>query len=231
MTDPFTQDPPTPGEDVIKVGDKVFSQGELNNLISLGAKAQELEKNHGAIEKFVSEWGRKNDELGKLREELEEVKKSASAPKPAVSTEFTEEQRVLAQKQIADIMGGQPVTDKQLDTWFEAKYTQRKSAEKLLDELSELEGQIDGTDGRPKFDSKEILDFMATNGTKKPMIAYKELHGDKLDEWSQKELLKAKPKGFYTEERASAIKQPPAVKITKDNLNQMVREQLYGAQE
>lgn len=227
MADPFTQDPSSEEVTKIKVGEKEFTQDELNSLVSFGEKAREIEKNHGSFDKYVSDYGRKSDEIGKLRAENEALKSKPVEP-VKVDTEFTEEQRQVAQKQLADIMGGQPVTDKQLDTWFETKYTVRRSAEKLLDELGSLESEIDGSDGRPKFDQQEVLDYMAKNGTKKPMLAYKELHGDELDKWTHRELIRAKPQGWNTEEQAPTAKQPAPVKITRDNLNSLVSEQLYG---
>lgn len=224
MTDPFT--PEEEEISKIKVGDKEYSQDELDSLISLGSKAQEIEKNHGSLDKFTSEWGRKNDELGKLRAENEAFKVKSTEP---VNTEFTQEQKVQAQKQLTEIMGGQPVTQEALETWFESKYTTRRSAEKLIDELGDLEKEIDGSDGRPKFNGQEVLDYMAKNGTKKPSLAYKEMHESELDAWKLKELAETKPAGFHTEDVPTGNKKPKEVRVTNTNLDALLKEQLYSS--
>jgi hypothetical protein len=144
------------------------------------------------------------------------------------NTTWTDDQKVLVKQQLQDILGGEVVTNKQLDEW----YSQRRSGERLLEECDDLGSEIDGKDGRPKFDTEVILQHMSETGIKSPMKAYKDKYENELDKWRESELLRAKPNGMVTQEGGGfQSKQPSPVKITKDNLSQLMSEALYGAQE
>src|SRR4030042_759119 len=99
----------------------------------------------------------------------------------------------------------------------------RREGEKLLDDCKDMEGEIDGKDGRPAFKTKEILDHMVLTGIKNPMKAYKDKYEIEIDKWKEQQLRGAKPRGLFTEPSSTAgSKQPPNVRVTRDNLDAMV---------
>lgn len=208
--------------DKIKLGEREYSQDELTKLVDLGSRASEIEKNHGSLDNFVTDYGRTKNKVGAYEKELEELRAKAEATQ--FPSEFTEEQKKNAQDQLSKLLGGQPLTRQEMESW----YVNRRQAEKLLDEMEDLSEKIDGSDGRPKFDTSAVLSYMEQNGTKKPLLAYKEMYEKELEEWKQNELAKAKPQGIYSEEETAAIKEPKDVRPSADNLDALLKEALYS---
>jgi len=54
---------------------------------------------------------------------------------------------------------------------------------KLEETLSSLEEEYDGTDGRPKFDRRAVLEYCVVNGIPDPEKGYLLMNQDKLTEW------------------------------------------------
>ena len=78
----------------------------------------------------------------------------------------------------------------------------------LVRRVKELELEINGSDGRPKFNSDEIIPFMAENQLDDLEEAYQLKHSAELVGWEN-----------------------PSEKITTDNLNEKVDAFLNGEQE
>lgn len=208
----------------IKLGEREFDQAELDRLVSLGEKAAEIEKNHGSLDKFVSESGRRADEIGRYKKELDELK----AKQPPTETkvgELTPEQIELAKKQLQDLIGGPPVTQSE----FAKMYVAMREGERLIDECEGLAKEIDGKDGRPKFDRQEIIDYMSETGIKKPLAAYKDKYEKEIKDWETKQLT-TKPKTDATLP-PNGQQDPKVVRPTRDNLQQLIKESLYGPNE
>jgi len=231
MADNFFQEPEQQPEapEPIKLGDKTYSQEELNHLVELGSRAGEIEKTHGPLDKVVSEFGRRAEEVGKYRKEIDELKKKYEAPQPQ-SGELTEEQRLMARVQLEKLIGGKPLTAEELNTQLDQWYTTRRSAEKLLEKCDDYQKEISGEDGRPKFVTEQILNHMQETGIRDPLKAYKDKFEPELEKWKSGELNKSKATGFVTQEPTGLTpKQPRDVKVTKENLSQLVSEAIYGA--
>ena len=106
--------------------------------------------------------------------------------------------------------------------------TSTSFTEKLLEECAGLEEEVTGEDGRPKFNTEDMLKHMEETGIKSPMKAYKDKYEKELDEWKESELNKTRGSSLPTLSSMGTNKQPIAPKVTKDNLNEMVREALLG---
>jgi hypothetical protein len=72
-----------------------------------------------------------------------------------------------------------------------------KEDEALEDYLQALEYTYDGSDGRPKFDRKKVLEFCIQHGISNPEDGYKLLHYDELVDW-------------YLRQKQQAPKPPPS---------------------
>lgn len=212
----------------IKLGEAEYTQDELNELVELGGRAKKIQEDHGDLDRFVSEFGRKSQEIGTYKKELEELRAKIEDQKADSPTgELNEFQKEAAKKQISSLLGGEPVTMASLDQW----YVSRRAAEKLLEDCNSQEAKIDGSDGRPKFKTSEILQHMTETGIKVPLKAYKDKYEKELDAWKEKELAKEKGTPSFTSERRVDNKEPSQVKPNKDNLSKLVAESLYGPQE
>ncbi len=210
----------------VKVGEKEFSQEELDRLVSLGEKAAEVEKNHGSFDKFVSDYGRTKEDIGKYKRQVEEME-SKMKEAPQAPSELSAEQVALAKQQLNMLLGGEPITQGN----FARMYVAMRDGEKLLEECDDLAKEINGTDGRPKFDREEMINYMSETGIKKPLLAYKDKYEKELDAWGTSQLTK-KPEGMSTlSPSGGGSKEPVQPKVTRDNLTQMISEAMYGSQE
>jgi hypothetical protein len=209
----------------IKLGEAEYDPKELEEMVAKGKKVDEYQKKYNTdFDKAWSSYGKTTQENKALREELEAVKAQRSSnPQPQVTGELTEDQIQMAREQAKKIG---IVTQGDLDQWYQT----RRSSEKLLDECGNLEGTITGDDGRPKFSTKEILDYMVETGIKNPEKAYKDKYEKELDGWKQAELAKSKGQYMPTlSELGKKTSTPAQIKITKDNIAQMVNEELWGS--
>lgn len=112
---------------------------------------------------------------------------------------------------------------------FRNFYVQERAAERLLDEAGSLETKYTGEDGRPKFNRDEILTYMGETGIRNPEQAYKVKYESDIDAWKEKQLGSARRPGLVTETSTNAGgKMPSAIKITKENLSEMVNKGLDG---
>jgi len=209
----------------IKIGEQEYEPKELESFIEKGKKVDEYQKKYNTdFDKAWSSYGKTTQENKALKEQLEALQSEQNARKEVVTGELTDAQiqEARAQARKLGIM-----TQGDMDSW----YQQRRSAEKLLEECSSYEGEIDGKDGRPKFNSEEILNHMADTGIKNPLKAYKDKYEKEIDAWKQSELNKEKGETMPTLTQTASIKQPKTPSVTKDNIGQMIREQLWGGQE
>jgi hypothetical protein len=227
----FFKQPEEPKEEAqaekVKIGEREFDQTELDRLVKLGEKATEVEKTYGSMDKFVAESGRRANEIGKYKQQLEELQSKIQQSQQG-SGELSPEQVDLAKRQLNNLIGGEPITDKN----FAKLYVAMREGEKLIDECSDLSKEIDGSDGRPKFDKDEIINYMSETGIKKPLAAYRDKFEEQLKTWETGQLAGARPKSIFTQGAGSGEKQPSEVRPrTTDDLAKMLTESIYGPQE
>lgn len=206
----------------IKIGEVEYDPKELEAYVEKGKKVDEYTKKYNTdFDKAWSSYGKTTTENKQLREELDKLKaETQTRQQVAAPGELSEEQIQQAREQARKIG---IVTQGDLDNWYQS----RRAAEKLLEECGTHEQEINGEDGRPKFVTEEILTHMQETGIKSPIKAYKDKYETELDKWKESELGKERGHVLPTLSTPSlASKQPSQPKVTKDNLQQMIREQL-----
>ena len=211
----------------IKLGEIEYDPKELEELVQKGKKVDEYSKRYNTdFDKAWSSYGKTTQENKTLKEELEKIKSSATAHQQIQNNgELTDEQIQQAREQARKIG---IVTSGDLESW----YTQRRSAERLLEECSKLESETTGEDGRPKFNTEEILQHMQETGIKSPFKAYKDKYEKELEVWKDSELNQAKGINMPTlSPTGQGNKTPANIKVTKDNIGSLVSEALFGGQE
>lgn len=227
FSDPEPVKPEAPEPQPITIGEKQYTQDDLTKLVGLGERAAEIEKNYGSFDKFVSESGRRADEIGKYKKQLQEIelqKQAEEEARKSAPPTLTPEQIEQARRQLTELLGGEPITQAN----FTKMYVNMRQGEKLIEECDDLAGEINGQDGRPKFDRDEIITYMAETGIKKPLLAYKDKYENEIKQWEAGQLAKESKKMATMEPAGVAeVRQP---KTTKDNLAQMISESLYGPQ-
>lgn len=209
----------------IKLGEKEYSQEELSQLVGLGESYREIETKYNTkLDRVWPEFGKSQNRVKELEAELERMKQVQSAPKDL------DDNAIREAKEAAKKIG--LVTDEQFADFmsknFRQFYQQERAAERLIDDCKDFEGEYDGKDGRPAFKTEEILNYMNETGIKNPELAYKTKYETQLDAWKSSELSKAKKPGLTTVTESEGIKMPKGVKVTRDNLQDLIREQLEG---
>lgn len=212
----------------IKVGDQEYSQDELDRLVSLGKIGVEAEEKYNTkLDKVWPEFSKTKNEYKQLKEELEQTK-SQVQQKVEQGDQLPEEgvkQAQEAARKLGIVL--EPDFEKRLGDSFRKYYVQERAAEKLLEEGKELEREITGKDGRPKFDLEKTLTFMSQNpGFKEIKKAYEAMHPEELAEWRADQILKGKKKGISTLEDTPSDKQPQEVRLNNDNLAKALEEAL-----
>jgi len=217
----------------IKVGEKEFSQDELSQLVGLGEIARKVESEYKTdISKVWPEYTKSQNRLKELERELEETKKRLP-----IDQTLTEDEKSLAVQRLKEL-GFIQKNDLEQSEFvkredFRQLHTLERETDKLLDECEDLEGEIDGKDGRPAFRKIDVLRYMQETGIKSPEKAYKMKYETELSAWSQSELAKLKKPGLTTSTTPSAAesKMPEEVKPNKSNLTSLLSEVLNGTPE
>lgn len=212
-------------ETKIKLGDREYSQDELSQLVGVAEKVSSLEKQYNTkLDKVWPEFGRSQNENRTLKEQLERVQAQARGNQdldPDTARQALEQARKLGLVTKEDFK--QFMTEN-----FRDLYRVERETDSLLGDLDGLEREIDGKDGRPKFDKIAVLEHMRENGFKSPMKAYKDMYEEQLDQWKAQKLSAKAPGVYTTTQSTQGSKQPQDVKITKNNLNDMVNAALQG---
>lgn len=99
----------------------------------------------------------------------------------------------------------------------ERELRQREEDHKVEAELSRLEKEWNGTNGRPKFDRKQVIDYCLKNGIGNPEVGFKALKEQDLINWHIEQAI-AKSKGIKTE--ASDGSGSSQVGVTSDDLRE-----------
>lgn len=228
------QDEEEPQEEeasTFKIGDKEYSQDELNELVELGNFAREVEtKQNTKLDKLYPEFTRKSQKVKELEAEMEKMREEQTKQSEPQQGDLTQEQIAEARKAGRKI--GFLTEDSMQDVMskqFRQFYLQERAAEKLLDSCEGLASKIDGKDGRPAFKTEEILSYMQETGFKDPEKAYKDKYESEIDAWKAEQINKARKPGMTTIEGSTAgSKQPKPVKVTGNNLEEVMREALEG---
>ena len=220
-------------EELFNLGDKQYTQDELNRLVGLGETATELEsKWNTKIDGLYSGFTKKSQAVKEYEEKIAELEgEIATKNTPALPED--EEQAIRQAKEAARKIG--IVLKDDLDTLGYVKkdeygslYSQQRSGEKILEDVRKMESEIDGKDGRPAFDSEKVLEFMKENNISNPTIAYKLQNEEALDAWKESKYRDARKPGVVTLDGRAGGKQPANVRPNKDNLSDLVSQALEG---
>ena len=198
--DDFLKEPETPEEtekqeepEKIKIGEREFTQEELNRRIGLSDVAIESEEKYDRpISKYWPEYTKSQQRIKELEEKLQGAEQTTSAP-TAGSPEEVKTQALKQAKELGLI------TVDDINNYIDARvegYKLREDVDALIDESKK--------DGKPVPTETELLNYMAENGIRNPDKAYKLMFEDELDSWKEKKLKSIKTEGLKTQETSTA---------------------------
>ena len=223
----------------VKVGEKEYSQDELSNLVGLGETAKEYEtKWNRKISEFYPDYTQKSQKLSdyekkdaerqvilEKQEKEEEEKRQEELEERARAGKLSPEEIKQAALREARELGLLTRED------FNEEVRKEITMQKTVDQLKE-DTQIAVEGAKEKYgistNNEDVWKHMKENGYTKPDKAIKDMFEQEIDKWKEEQLLKARPRGFTTQEGTEAGgKQPPERKrLTKDKLGDAIVESL-----
>jgi len=207
----------------VKIGEKEYSQDELSGLVGLGEKAKELEdKWNTKIDRLYPEYTKKSQKLSEYEDKMKAFEEEKSKSEQEQLTKKSTEGELSPEEQaklIKQELGKYGVVTKDDIFKYIADFNQ---GQQLINDIDKIAEEAKA-DGKPNVTRQELVDYMDENGVKNPNAAYKLMFESELKEWEAKQIGKIKRPGLVTEEGSTAgSKSPAPVKVTKDNLAQLL---------
>jgi len=219
-----------------KFGEEEYTKEQLEELVNFGKLAKEAEERYDTkIDRVYPEFTKKSQLIKEYEQKIQDYEsKFKEFETKNTQPAYQDDEQVRLAKEAAKKIG--LLTKEDIDELglitkdrFNQEYNSVRQAEKLLDGMTKYSKDLDGSDGRPKFDVDEILEYMNETGIQDYKIAYKIKYDDQLTAWKSKELGKAKRPGLYTEENSTlSDKAPRETRTTRDNLGDSIRQALEG---
>lgn len=223
----------------IVINGQEYDSSDAQELIGLGQKTREYEQKwNTSLDRVWPEYGRLSQEYKTTQSELEkartqlsqfEQKKDAGTETESDVMKAREAARKLGIIMKDDLDQSGYLRKDQLDSYLEEREMQRKAVEQVLQNAENLEKEIDGTDGRPKFNKKVVLSYANTYGFNDLKAAYEDMHADSINAWKEAQISAQKKPGLKTLSSTPGNKEPKSSPVTDDNVNDRLREALWGS--
>jgi hypothetical protein len=170
-------------------------------------------------------------ELETARQQLTQfqTKKDAGTETQADVAQAKEAARKLGLTLNEDLEKSGYIKKDELDSYLEEREKQRDAVKSILSTAEKLEKEIDGTDGRPKFNKKVVLAYAQAYGIGDLQKAYEDMHADSIKSWQDAKIAAEKKPGLKTLQSISGNKEPKSVFVTDDNVNNLLKERLWGS--
>lgn len=203
--------------DQFQVGDKEYSLEELQTLIDKGSYALDMEKEFNTDFKNAwSAYGKSQNRIKEMETELDKYKTQApvAESKPEINLDEEFSKRGILSREEADKL-------------VEEKLATKERTNQIVSQFKKLEGDLTGEDGRPKFESEKVLEYMQQNpGLLDPEKAYNMMYLDEISTWKAEQLSKKPGFAPTNTSNTAANKQPQPVSYNRDNVDAALREAL-----
>ena len=211
----------TPAVESFKLGDKEYSQEDLQKLVGLGEMAREAEEKWNTpINKVFPEYTKATQKNKEYEAKIAELQAPKPTENPLPNAQLTSEQKEEAKRQLAELGFG--------EDQYRRIVREELAAKDLISNVNSIvENQ--SKIGNPATTSQELLTHMQETGIKDPTKAYKDMFETELDAIKEKKLATIKPQGMVTTEASTAgSKMPTNIKVNRANIAQIVAEALGG---
>jgi len=220
----------------ITINGQEYDPAEAQDLIETGRKTKDYETQWSTkLDSVWPEYGRSREEIKTLKSELEAYKQKAVEGN--VTKQETAEAKATAQQlgvKLEDLDKAGYIKKTDLESFLEErdakKDTIKQATDKVLAEADNLQKEIDGSDGRPKFKKAAVIAYASQYGFKDLKEAYENMWDDEIKVWKEKQIEKETRKGLQTQ-GAAASKDPKQPGVSKDNVDSILKEALWGGQE
>lgn len=227
----------------IIINGQEFSPEDATQLIELGNKYKKIESDlNTSLDKVYPEYTRASQQLKEKEKllaerdaELEALRQSREKEKALETPEDVKKIREAArQVGLADtdyLKEQGYMTKDEVKAYLDEQEKLKQAAQGVMDQANALAKEIDGSDGRVKFNPKAVMAYAYVNGKNDLREAYEEMNAEDNVAWKQKQLEEAERAKGLTTLKAGGKKEPQRTKITNDNLGQALGEWLNGIPE
>lgn len=232
--------PPVVEEKVV-INGREFDASSASELIGLGEKTREYETKYNtkfdsvypAYTKATQDLKQRNTDLEAARQKLAQYEQKKDA---GTETELDVKQAQEAARKLNIVLRDDLEKDgyvkrADLDKYLEEREKQKDSVQQVLTTAEKLEKEIDGADGRPRFVKKHVLAYASAYGISDLKSAYEDMYGEQLKTWQEGQISSKKSPGLKTLKGGSSSKQPEPVKIDDSNVQDALKEALWGSKE
>lgn len=219
----------------ININGQEYDPTEAQSLIDLGRQTKEAEaKYNTSLDKVWPEYGRSQSTVQQLTRELSEAKTQLTEYQSKVNSGTDTKADLTEAREAAtklDINLDNYIKRDELDKYLDQRDTVRDQVQKILSEADKLAGEISGKDGRPAFNKKAVLAYAQAYGISDLKQAYEDMHEDTLKNWKDEQIARETKPGLRTLKPTGAKGEPEKVKVTDDNVKDLLKESLWGAHE
>lgn len=220
----------------ITINGQEYDPADAQDLIETGRKTRDYETQWNTkLDNVWPEYGRSREQIKSLQAEIDEYKKKAVEGN-ATQQDKSDAQAAATQLgvKLEDLDKAGYIKKDSLDSLLEEKLLKRDQAkqatEAVLEEADKLEGDLNGSDGRPKFSKRLVLAYASSYQKGSLMEAYEEMYADELKAWKEAQIEKEKRSSLKTQ-GGGGIKQPKTPRINDSNFKESLSEALYGNKE
>ncbi len=214
-----------------------YDPADAQTLIELGGKTRDFEKQYNTdISKVMPDYTRATQEAAQYKKELEAAKANVrEAETPIEKTKALQALRELGGVDQNYLKETGYLTRDEAEKLFETKQTQQENKQAILNTGERLEKEIDGSDGRLRYNSKAVLAYASSYGFFKDGIgyekalkdAYEEMAGSSNDAWKQAQIDAKKRPGLTTLKPGGVHTKPEEKEIgTEQQAREALRELL-----
>lgn len=221
----------TPPAEKVKIGEEEFTPEQLKEAVGAWKFKKEVEEKHNtSLDKVYPEFTKTTQRVKEL-EDAEEARKVRIAEKKAkqADEELSRKQKEGAQLSPAEIRKVAAEQGLITDDNLIGRVLNILEGRRIMREAYKLEkaGNPYNAEELPKFDVKDMLDWMSTTpgmGNVSPETAYKLRYEKDIDAWKSKTISEGKKKGLTTETGSKpGGKEPSPIKVTRENLTEQIR--------
>lgn len=225
VNDALAGEQPQEQNDNIKIGDREFTQEELNRRIGLSDIAIEAEDKYKTkIDRVWPEFTKKSQAISDYEKRIQELETKTQQPAQQQSYQLTPEQRSEAVKQLDDLLKDSRVLDERTRTINREEL----AAKDLITDINVLLDEAK-QDGKPTADVAQILEHMSQTGIKNPRSAYRDMFFDELAQVEADKLSTLRRPGLVTTTQSTAggkVPMTPKAPRTREELMAAVNEEL-----
>ncbi len=225
----------------VNINGQEYDPTEAQELIDYGRKTKEAEQKYNiTFDSIMPAYTKANErakqadqyetELSEAREQLKtfQSKQERGTETQEDFTEAKEAARKLGIPLREDLDKEGYIKRDDLDKYLSDRDQRQSAVNAILKEAEDLEGKFNGEDGRPRFNKKVVLAYAQAYGSESLQAAYEDMHADALSRWQKEQVDSQRKPGLKTLASQPGNKQPSEVKLTKDNVGDLLSESLWG---